>query len=256
MNGRNGMNDTSFAHRAGVVGHLGNTMDPILHCLQTGTNFEIDVRECGDALVVTHHTKAGGDSISAYSLEELRRCYGIDPAGQIIHAPNDVHGGNLDRIPALAQVLVLLPNYPEIRVILDIKDSDIEEKVLSEVKKFGVESQVIYGAHSVEETETVKKINKNIKTLLFGKEDNFETDIQEESVDIIRIWQSWMESDTGEITDELVKRANKAGNEIVIMTGAPNEAKGGVVTMQQLRKLETMKIDFVILNDVSLCLQL
>jgi glycerophosphoryl diester phosphodiesterase len=285
--------DRIFAHRAGCGCFLGNTIEGIRYYIDSGLNFEIDVRACQNGLAITHHEKLGQDHIGQYSIEAVRK-FGINRKdGSIVFAPATVHGrSDVARIPTLPEVLNLVAESgKEIKVILDIKlDPNIKdnlgtvigekilgkmiiESVIKPIESYNLQEQAIIGAKNEGVFLEIKKHNPEISTLLFegsqtaiaslpisreqmAKHLPEATALLDKATNFIRLWQNWLENEYNEITDpnNLIEKLHNIGKKVIVTAGGMNEIQGGEISKGQFGKLMELGVDAVIVNDPAIYL--
>ncbi len=250
-----------FVHRAGSVEGFGCTLDAARRAFDLGLDIEFDVRACKDGLVCTHYDKLGTDSLSAYSLAEVRQFALSETApGRIeaVHRPFLVDGGNAARIPTLVEILTLAANNPKKpTILLDIKEEKLREEIEPVVNSTGTSGQVIYGIHKAAEIAGWEDLLGRCLGFCGLKElQNF----ADSEIAWIRLWQEWLTDDLGELTDPdgligSIKNGHP-GRRCCIMTGSSNLVSGGVTTSSQIACMaKRFSIDGFIVNDPSIILQ-
>ncbi|OGD60958.1 hypothetical protein A3A71_03600 [Candidatus Berkelbacteria bacterium RIFCSPLOWO2_01_FULL_50_28] len=239
-----------FAHRGGSVETLGNTLSGVLRCFNLGLNIEIDVVACKDALICTHNLSLGSDMIRSFGLDGVRKYRLQDIGFKLDVFPAE--GGDAERIPTLLEVLAAAKQAPhQPTVLLDLKSDDIVDEVCQQVRWAGLQNQVIYGVHRLSELSGWENTSQ---VLAFCSQEELEQ-FCHSNVHWIRLWQSWLLDEQDQLTDPLGLISQIPGHQaLCIMTGGPNHADGGVCTLGQIRRLDSMGAKGMILNDPSLCL--
>ena len=178
----------SVAHRGGIVaGNPENTLAAFRRAIETGADvIEIDLRGTKDGEVVILHdatldrTTNGGGPVTDHTLAELKLL--------------DAGGG--ERIPTYEEVLGLVSGTG-VKLLLDIKVSPVldKEKVVRLTEKYGLTLDVIVGARTLEDLNEFRRLNPNLRTLGFVKSIEKIDAFAQAGVDIIRLWDRWVEAD-------------------------------------------------------------
>lgn len=138
-----------IAHRGSRILWPENTMLAFQASLDAGADhLETDLRLTADGHIVCFHdstlerTTDGSGPVSAYTLSELRRF----DAGYRHHREGEFpFRGRGMRIPTLGEVLA---TFPEVGVVVDLKQDGLEEPLASLLERMGVWHRVIAGSFS------------------------------------------------------------------------------------------------------------
>jgi len=149
-----------------VVGHRGaakvepeNTLRGFRYAIELGVEYvECDVHLTKDGhLVVIHdetvnRTTNGSGRVSEMTLQEIR----------------ELDAGKGERIPNIGEVLDLVKG--KVKLLLELKGEGVEEKAVEEVKRRGMEDQVVFTSFHVERLKRVKEIDPDLKVgVIFGE---------------------------------------------------------------------------------------
>jgi glycerophosphoryl diester phosphodiesterase len=178
----------SVAHRGGIVaGYPENTLAAFRRAIESGADvIEIDLRGTKDGEIVIMHdatldrTTDGGGPVTNHTLAELKSL--------------DAGGG--ETIPTYEEVLDLVAGTG-VKLLLDIKVSPVldKKKVVRLTEQNGLVLDVIVGARTIEDLNEFKRLNPNLRTLGFVKTIDHIDSFVERGVDIVRLWDRWIESD-------------------------------------------------------------
>jgi glycerophosphoryl diester phosphodiesterase len=142
------------------IGHRGakfyepeNTLRSFRKALELGANaVELDVRRTRDGeLVVIHdaevdRTTNGKGLVSGLTLEEIR----------------SLDAGKGEKIPTLEEVLDFLDN--RVKILIELKEAGVEEKVLKLVHEKGLEKNVIIISFLEDALRRVRELDKDVET--------------------------------------------------------------------------------------------
>ncbi len=180
----------SVAHRGGIVaGYPENTLSAFRRAIETGADvIEIDLRGTKDGEIVILHdstldrTTDGSGPVTDHTLAELKSL--------------DAGGG--ERIPTYEEVLSLVSGT-RVKLLLDIKVSPVldKRKVVRLTEQHGLVLDVIVGARTLEDLGEFRRLNPNLRTLGFVKTIDKIDAFNRAGVDIIRLWDRWIESEPG-----------------------------------------------------------
>ncbi|MDD4363712.1 MAG: glycerophosphodiester phosphodiesterase family protein [Atribacterota bacterium] len=156
----------NIAHRGASAYCPENTLAAFIKAINTGIKYiECDIRLSKDGhLVVIHDKKIdrttnGKGIVSDFNLTDLKK---LDAGLWFGPKYKD------ERIPTLSEVFDLLEKYKDIKLVLEIKDSnyfpEITEKAVNMIKKRNMINRVNVSAFYWDVLEKVKKIEKNIET--------------------------------------------------------------------------------------------
>jgi glycerophosphoryl diester phosphodiesterase len=189
----------SVAHRGGIVeGYPENTLVAYRRAIEVGADvIEIDLRGTKDGEVVILHdptldrTTSGSGPVTDQTLAELKAL--------------DAGGG--ETIPTYEEVLGLVSGTG-VKLLLDIKVSPMldKRKVVRLTEQYGLVLDVIVGARTLEDLNEFRQLNPNLRTLGFVKTIEDIDSFAQAGVDIIRLWDRWIESEP-----ELVGMVHRLG---------------------------------------------
>ncbi|MAG91970.1 hypothetical protein CMO83_04810 [Candidatus Woesearchaeota archaeon] len=148
-----------------IIGHRGamayepeNTILSIKKAIELGSDgVEIDVRRCksGELIVINNdtvdRTTNGQGYVKDFTLDKLQK----------------LDAGKGEKIPTLEEVINYI-NNKKIKLIIELKEKDLEKDVLILVEKHNLQNDSIIISFFHQIIKNIKKINKNIDTgLLF-----------------------------------------------------------------------------------------
>lgn len=147
------MLELKIGHRGAKAYEPENTILSFKRALELGVNaIELDVRRTKDGEIVVIHdaevdrTTDGKGLVSELTLSEIKRL--------------STEKG--EKIPTLEEALDFLNR--KVKILIEIKEVGIEEKVLDIVKKRGLEDNIIIISFHEEVLRRVREISKAIKT--------------------------------------------------------------------------------------------
>jgi glycerophosphoryl diester phosphodiesterase len=123
---RPGRTPLVVAHRGGSPGDVENSLAAFRHALAVGADLiECDLRRAGGGLIVLHHDgQIGGVSIKAASPDQLRR--------------------TVPTLLTLEEFLTYLGEHgPKERLVLDLKERDIDRPLVAVIERWGLEDKVL-----------------------------------------------------------------------------------------------------------------
>lgn len=161
-----------YGHRGCMATFPENTLLGFRQAIEQGVDgIELDVHLTKDGEVVVIHdetvdrTTDGAGYVKDISLIEMKK---FSAGTKFTHFPNyDAKTWNLERVPTLQEVLVLLSPYP-IELNIELKTTlfqykGIEEKVLSLVNDYGNGLKVIYSSFHLPSLIRIKQLDRNAK---------------------------------------------------------------------------------------------
>lgn len=164
------MTETKIYGHRGCMGTLPeNTLLGFRQAIELGADgIEIDVHMTKDGEIVVIHdeildrTTNGSGYVKDHSLKEIKQ---FSAGMNYAHFPNYEEAWNLERIPALQEVLELLAPY-KIELNIELKTchfryEHLEEKVLSLVKEYGDGRKVVYSSFHLPSILRIKQIDQN-----------------------------------------------------------------------------------------------
>jgi len=122
----------------------------------------------------------------------------------------ELDAGDGETIPTYEEVLGLVSGTG-VKLLLDIKVSPMldKRKVVRLTEKFGLVLDVIVGPRTLEDLNEFRHLNPNLRTLGFVKSIEDIDSFAQAGVDIIRLWDRWIESEP-----ELVDRVHQMGRPV------------------------------------------
>lgn len=146
-----------YAHRGASAYEIGNTMAAFQLAVEQGADgIETDIRETSDGVLVLSHD----DELKAVSGE----VYSIrDTTYDQLRVLSFLAG---DKAYIICSLDELLSEFSKLNIqfALEIKVSDIEQKVVEAVQRYGIEEQTVITSFQWEYIENVIKINSMMKT--------------------------------------------------------------------------------------------
>lgn len=213
------------AHRGGVVSDFPeNTLMAFRKAILAGAEVvEIDLRSTRDQEIVILHdttvdrtTDATG-AVADYNLADLKQ----------------LDAGLGERIPTYEEVLGWVANTSA-QLLLDLKVTSLPElgRIVRLTEKHGQIMNVIAAVRSLEELDTIQKLNPNLRTLAFIPTIADIEPYSRAGVDIVRLWPEWITENP-----QLVERVHALGN--AVWTTSMLALK------DELRQLITLGVDGV-----------
>lgn len=222
------------AHRCGTDKYPELTLDAARHSLELGADcVEMDIRFTKDQIPVISHDKDGvklfgtAKDVCGLTLEQFKEL-------KFISEP-DYHPHTLEEV-LLSGVKPILFHIKEGGEQLGI--------ILKKIHEYGYEDKVIVGVQLSEDAATVKAFNPGMKVLAFMKDKEAADDFLDAGADIIRLWEEW-------VTEEKVRHIHEYGRHIWVMAGSSSRHTTGYTSKEEFFKWKKMKIDGVIINEVS-----
>src|SRR5690625_2191866 len=132
-----------------------------------------------------------------------------------------------ERIPSFAEVLTWA-KAANTELLLDLKESGQKyaERVSADIVKFGTASNIVIGVRSVEQAEAFRQLLPESKQLGFISSVEDIEPFVETGVEIIRLWQRWLEKEP-----TLTERVHKTGAKMMI-----NGSADGAEKLEELLK--------------------
>ena len=127
------------------------------------------------------------------------------------------------------------------KLLIHIKEDDVVDDLLKCIDAHDYSGKVVFGVHSTLLVKKIKAYNPNLKVLAFVPKEEDVQKFGETDVDYIRLWEHW-------ITEENIECIRKFHKEIWIMT---RDTEVGVTTREKLKKIVSMKVDGILMNDVD-----
>lgn len=151
-----------IGHRGAKAYEPENTLGSFKKAIEIGVDaVELDVRKTkDDQLVVIHdadirRTTNGKGLVSGLKLEEIKE-FSADKG---------------EKIPTLKEALDFLDK--KVRILIELKEAGIEEKVLAAVREKGLQTKVIVVSFIEEALQKVRELDKQVETgLIYVKHKN------------------------------------------------------------------------------------
>ena len=219
-----------IAHRSGPSLYPEQTIASALHAQNSGADMiEIDVRFTKDKRIAVTHDK------------NLDRVFGVNieldqlSAIEFLALRHKAH-------PAFASHL--FEDYLASGVkplLIHIKEDDVIEALIALIEKYQYTDKVVFGVHNTALANHIKKRDPAFKVLAFMPELKDIDAFGATDVDYIRLWEQWC-------SEENISRIRSYGKEVWIMT---NGSDVGVTTVEALRKILSLKVDGILINDIE-----
>ncbi|RLE62770.1 MAG: glycerophosphodiester phosphodiesterase [Thermoprotei archaeon] len=205
-----------FAHRGCSTQAPENTLSAFRRAFEIGADgVELDVRQTKDGhLVVIHDPKVdrttnGKGFVEERTLDELKKLV-ID---------------GYEHIPTLRETLKLASDYGKM-LLIDLKTVDVEDKLVEEIKEYGMTEKVIVTNQFFYCSKRIKEKEPKIKTaLLLFKGLNYE---DEDPIELAKEFKADYihPAKLEDVTEELVARAHENGIGVIAgTTDDPLEAE-------------------------------
>lgn len=137
----------------------------------------------------------------------------------------------------------------KITLLLDLKvdKPEFHAKLVQALKDHGMEDQVIVGVRSLEQAKAIKALLPDVRMLGFLKNPSDFPEFFKIGGTIARLWES-------DINEKNLALAKTGGKPVFVMTGS-KLGKVGDVTPERLRKIMSLDVQGVLVNDPKLALQ-
>lgn len=137
----------------------------------------------------------------------------------------------------------------KITLLLDLKmdKPEFHAKLAQELKNHGMEEQVIIGVRSLDQARQIKALLPNAQMLGFLKNPSDFPEFFRIGGNIARLWES-------DVNDKNLALARSGGNPVFVMAGSKLSATGDI-TPERLRKIMSLDVQGVLVNDPKLALQ-
>ncbi len=224
-----------IAHRGGNRVFPENSIAAINSSFEIGADIaEIDVRLSQDNVPVVIHD------------DNLRRLFSIDRAIRDIPAAEltslEYGHPNKSRLATLESILKNCEKFPLLLHVREEKEGILT--MLEVIEKYKWSSKVVWGIVSLDALRIVKKRAPSASLLAFIPSSEDISRFASAGVDVIRLWDSW-------ITKERIDVIHRHGTLAAAMTGNPGKDVGET-SSERLLELDTLGIDWVLVNDVQL----
>jgi len=223
------------AHRGGDRLFPENSLAAIHSSFEIGADVaEIDVRLSADKVPVVIHD----DNLKRlFSLDRnVRETSAAELTSLTYGHPQKSH---------LATLEWTLKNCRKFPLLLHVREeTEGLLPILAVIERCSWSSKVVFGIVSLEALRTVKKSAPAASFLAFIPSPDDISRFAAAGVDVIRLWDSW-------ITEDRISEIHRHGILAAAMTGNPGKDVGET-TAERLLELETLGIDWVLVNDVQL----
>lgn len=214
-----------IAHRGGTTERPENTMSAYKNAIGLGAEMcEIDIRTSKDGILFILHdahldrTTNGSGPAHALTMEELSQ---LDAGSWY----DSVY--SYERIPSFAEVLTWA-KAANTELLLDLKESGQKyaERVSADILKFGTASNIVIGVRSVEQARAFRQLLPDSKQLGFIPSVEDIEPFAEAGVEVIRLWQHWLEKEPA-----LTERVHKTRTKMML-----NGSADGAEKLEELLK--------------------
>ncbi|MEK3720668.1 glycerophosphodiester phosphodiesterase [Paenibacillus sp. FSL H8-0034] len=208
-----------------------NTLAAMRYAWELGGIPELDIRQTADGIIIGMHDTTPKRTTNAPESDQDRlisECMFAEvqewDAG--IKFSEQYRG---EKVPALAQILSVLAQYPERELYLDFKEIDLEKMALL-IKEYGVGRQIIFCHSNHENCKTVKRLVPEVRTMQWIPDKEVDFRFQEtletgfDSLDIVQIHlvdakakEGWRYRLQREFLQEALKHLNEAGLELEVL---------------------------------------
>lgn len=222
-----------IAHACGADKFPYLTLEAARHSLELGADYiEMDVRLTKDRVPVINHdldaTRLFGNTskiaeLTAEEFAALRRV-----------------GNENYRAHTLEEMLTsgIAP------ILLHIKEGGEQlDPVLACVREHQYEEKLIAGVVPVEDIARVKAFDSRIRVLAFISSKQLVDELLRTEVDIIRLWEDWVDEET-------VRRILEAGKQVWIMSGSIPLRTGGTTTRESVRELVRIGVGGILVDRI------
>jgi glycerophosphoryl diester phosphodiesterase len=225
------------AHRGAMSDKPENTMEAFKYAVELGADIvEIDLRTSSDGQLFILHddslirTTNGEGIATSFTLAELQA---LDAGSWFGSSYSDQH------IPSFKEVLIWATEEG-VTLLLDLKESDREfaENVGNEVKKYGIEENMVVGVRSLEQAGEFQELLPNSRQLAFMRNPDQIEEYAEANVDVIRLWLRWLDEDP-----DLADRVHQTGKKLMI-----NGTVGG---LEETQRITSFAPHWILIDDVS-----
>lgn len=223
-----------IAHRCGTDQYPELTIDAARYSLQLGADYvELDIQYTKDQIPVICHDQDAlylfGDSanISSLSLKQFTAMRYVRDR----------------RYKALPLKEFLLNGIAPL--VLHIKaGGECLKHVLELLHHFKYEDKVMLGVTVIGDVQMIKSFNQNIKILAFAHSGDQVAEFIHESVDIIRLWENWVENG-------IIRRIHEAGKQVWVMAGSPELNTVGYTDVKNIMAWKQMGADGILANEIK-----
>jgi len=223
-----------------IVGHRGipaeepeNTLRSVKRALEVGADYvEVDVRSSKDGYIVVIHdetvdrTSSGSGYVRDMTLNDLRR----------------LDFGKGERIPLLSEVLELVRSMRG-KLIVEIKETGIEDKVLDIIENCGMLGDVIIVSFIKDSIQRVHELCPAITTgVIFGAR------FRGNMVEVCKeVRAKYVVSKYTITTSEVIRSAHRCGLEVLVWT---------INDERNMLKFARMGVDGIATDNARLAVQL
>ena len=229
---------TLIAHRCGPGIYPEQSMAAARHALRLGADLvEMDVRFTRDgAPVICHDANAlrvfGVDRLCEdMTLREFEQLRFVDDTARGAHTLEDMLRSEISPI-------LLHCKFSGERV------TEVSRRIL----EFGAADACVLGVQTVRDVSRVVALAPSLRTLAFMPEPEQFDAFLNSPVTYVRLWEDW-------VTPGRIDAAHRAGKEVWVMAGQPEEGKVGYTDAENLRFWARMGADGILINDIGWALQ-
>jgi len=223
-----------IAHRGGTDKHPELTIAGALNSLAIGADYvEFDIRLTKDHVPVISHDKTalklfGNPSkISDLSLKQFKNLrYACDDR-YTSHTMEEVLSSGIEKM------------------LFHIKEGgNALAKILEYIRFHNCENKVIIGVTTIKDAYIVKSYNREIKVLGFMKNKDQITQFIESDIEILRLWEDWVDEDT-------VNKIHKAYKQVWVMTGSAAKGTLGYTHPEKINEWKQIGVDGILVNEIE-----
>ena len=137
----------------------------------------------------------------------------------------------------------------KVTLLLDLEtgDADFNVQLVQALKDHGMEGQVIVGVRSLDQARQIKALLPDVQMLGFLKNPSDFPEFFKIGGTIARLWED-------DVNEKNMALAKSGGHPVFVMTGS-KLGKVGDATPERLRKIMSLDVQGVLLNDPALGLQ-
>lgn len=126
-------------------------------------------------------------------------------------------------------------------LLIHIKEDEVIDEILKYINEYDYSEKIIFGVHNTQLVSKIKTYDPRLKVLAFMPSTDDIQAFGESEVDYIRLWEKWA-------SEENISLIRKFGKEVWVMTC---DRVVGITTQKNLRKILSMNVDAILINDVA-----
>ncbi|MCU6792779.1 glycerophosphodiester phosphodiesterase family protein [Paenibacillus sp. WQ 127069] len=208
-----------------------NTLAAMRYAWELGGIPELDIRQTADGVIIGMHDTTPKRTTNAPESDQDRLISECTFA-EVQEWDAGIKFSELyrgEKVPALAQILSVLAQYPERELYLDYKEIDLEKMALL-IKEYGVGRQIIFCHSNHENCKTVKRLVPEVRTMQWIPDKEVDDRFQEtletgfDSLDIVQIHlvdakanEGWRYRLQREFLQEALKHLDEDGLELEVL---------------------------------------